>query len=273
MRIISAAELLQLCTPGERAGVWFVEWNGQLYSMVQNGAQPVAVDSVHTALKNLDAKFPYIDVAWTDNVDILCLPYVQWFLASDGSPGVGGAVRGEHREGIVTISAGEDHADLLDLLAHELRHLWAYWIGARTTPEMPIRWAEFFAITGLNPDEQPIKNVPWDERRQELLAELVGTATEGLRLDPDMEDDLPAQYRMVALAEWARKLTPRRKRVELRIGSNLAYINGVGVELDQPPQIMSETNRTLVPLRFVAEALDANVIWDATTQLITITKD
>lgn len=270
MRIIAAEELLQLITPGERNGVWLLEWNGQIYTMAQTSAIPVVVDNVQRVLEELDAKFPYIDVPWTDDVDVLCLPYMQWLLSADGSPAAGGSVRGEQREGIVTLSAGQDNTDLADLVAHELRHVWAYWVGARTDAEMSVRWAEFFALSGLEPEQHPADGVAWDERRQELLAELVGTAAEGLRLDPAMEDDRPAMYRMMALAEWARRLTPRRRRVEIHIGSNLAVIDGTEVRIDQPPQIVPETGRTLVPLRFVAEALGAEVEWDAVTQKIVI---
>lgn len=273
MRIIPASELLLLLTPGERPGVFMLAWDGQIYSMVATSASPVPASRVQTVVETLDKRFPYLDTPWTDNVDILCLPHVQWFLAPDGSPGSGGAVRGEHRENIVTLSAGEDNADLLDLIAHEMRHLWASWVGAQRTSDMPLRWAEFFAITGLNPDAHPVTGVPWDERRQELLAELVGTAAESLPLDPAMEDDRPEGYRMSALAEWALRLTPRRKRIVLRIGGYAAEVDGKSVALDQPAYIERATNRTMVPLRFVSEALGAKVDWDAATQTVTILQE
>ena len=48
--------------------------------------------------------------------------------------------------------------------------------------------------------------------------------------------------------------------VELVIGENTAFINGEATELDAPALILD--NRTLVPLRFVAEAFDCDVSWD-----------
>lgn len=57
--------------------------------------------------------------------------------------------------------------------------------------------------------------------------------------------------------------------VYLFIGQKTAYINGEATELDVPAQIVN--NRTLVPLRFVSEALGANVAWDGNTRTVTIT--
>lgn len=49
--------------------------------------------------------------------------------------------------------------------------------------------------------------------------------------------------------------------VELQIGSKSAYINGIRKDLDVPPFI--ENGRTLVPFRFIGEALGASVNWIA----------
>ncbi|MCL2838053.1 MAG: copper amine oxidase N-terminal domain-containing protein [Oscillospiraceae bacterium] len=56
------------------------------------------------------------------------------------------------------------------------------------------------------------------------------------------------------------------------IGSDFAYspyYNFRWITLDVPPQIVD--NRTLVPLRAIAEATGADVEWDADTQTVTIT--
>jgi hypothetical protein len=57
--------------------------------------------------------------------------------------------------------------------------------------------------------------------------------------------------------------------VSLTIGNQYAYINNDLVKLDVPAKIVN--NRTLVPLRFVSEALGAEVAWNGETQRITIT--
>lgn len=56
--------------------------------------------------------------------------------------------------------------------------------------------------------------------------------------------------------------------VQLKIGNKFASINGVSAELDVPAKILQ--GRTLVPLRFVSQALGANVNWDGNKQLVEI---
>lgn len=57
--------------------------------------------------------------------------------------------------------------------------------------------------------------------------------------------------------------------IVLKIGSSVATKNGAPVPLAQAAQIMKE--RTMVPARFVSEALGAVVNWDPATQTVTIT--
>ncbi|MEW6183823.1 MAG: stalk domain-containing protein [Bacillota bacterium] len=56
--------------------------------------------------------------------------------------------------------------------------------------------------------------------------------------------------------------------LKLRVGSSIAYKNGTEVRLDASPQIIS--GRTLVPLRFVSEALGAEVTWDGGSRKVNI---
>lgn len=58
-------------------------------------------------------------------------------------------------------------------------------------------------------------------------------------------------------------------KVELKIGSNIAKVNGKDVKMDVACQIIS--GNTMVPLRFVSESLGADIGWDNATQKITIT--
>jgi copper amine oxidase domain protein len=50
------------------------------------------------------------------------------------------------------------------------------------------------------------------------------------------------------------------KLIEIKIGNKTAMINGKAVELDVPPMIRND--RTMIPLRFVAESLNYNVDYD-----------
>src|SRR5690606_39689637 len=57
-------------------------------------------------------------------------------------------------------------------------------------------------------------------------------------------------------------------RITLSINSNQADVNGVAVALTQPAKIINDT--TMVPLRFVSEALGGHVAWDGAARTVTI---
>lgn len=59
------------------------------------------------------------------------------------------------------------------------------------------------------------------------------------------------------------------KHIELQIGSTSAYVNGALVTLDVPAQAVD--GRTMVPLRFIAESLEAKVNYKKDTNTVTIT--
>lgn len=65
-------------------------------------------------------------------------------------------------------------------------------------------------------------------------------------------------------------VTASKSGTEIRlIIGGVAYKNGQEVQLSVPAKIIE--GRTMVPLRFVSEALGCQVAWDGTTQIITIT--
>jgi len=57
--------------------------------------------------------------------------------------------------------------------------------------------------------------------------------------------------------------------VSLRIGSSQAFVNGQPQVLDAPAMLVA--GRTLVPLRFISQALGAVVAWDAASSTVQIT--
>lgn len=63
--------------------------------------------------------------------------------------------------------------------------------------------------------------------------------------------------------------TGNGRNISLHIGSNQATVNGQTQSLDVAPFLIGA--RTLVPLRFVAQALGANVDWNNNTSTVTIT--
>ncbi|GAB6988561.1 CotH kinase family protein [Paenibacillus pini] len=56
--------------------------------------------------------------------------------------------------------------------------------------------------------------------------------------------------------------------VKLKIGSNVATVNGKTMKLQAPVSIVN--NRTMVPVRLLAEAFNMKVSWDKTTTTVTI---
>jgi len=58
-------------------------------------------------------------------------------------------------------------------------------------------------------------------------------------------------------------------QVRLQIGNSMASVNGRNVALDVPPSIIGGS--TMVPLRFVSEALGADVDWQAVNRTVAIT--
>lgn len=57
--------------------------------------------------------------------------------------------------------------------------------------------------------------------------------------------------------------------VNLSIGSDEALVNGIKVQLSLPARMVNGT--TMVPLRFVSDALESRIEWDGIRQLISIT--
>lgn len=59
-------------------------------------------------------------------------------------------------------------------------------------------------------------------------------------------------------------------KITIPINSKTVSINGVAYDIDSPAMIVD--GRTLIPLRFVSEALECDVEWDDATQTVNITK-
>jgi len=57
--------------------------------------------------------------------------------------------------------------------------------------------------------------------------------------------------------------------VKLTIGNNVMMINGIAMPMDVAPEIV-DPGRTMLPVRWVAQALGCEVLWDAATQSVTI---
>ncbi len=56
--------------------------------------------------------------------------------------------------------------------------------------------------------------------------------------------------------------------IEMKIDSDVAQVNGMGVRLDSPAVIVND--RTMIPLRFIGEAIGSQVSWDDKTRSVYI---
>ena len=61
----------------------------------------------------------------------------------------------------------------------------------------------------------------------------------------------------------------KNTKLYLWIGNKNAKVNGSNLETDVAPYI-SDSGRTMLPLRFIAENLDCDVDWDGLTKEVTI---
>lgn len=77
------------------------------------------------------------------------------------------------------------------------------------------------------------------------------------------------EYRYISFGDERVSIIFKLKRIDLRIGSNIAYVEGLPVKLDAPPVIIN--GRTFVPIRFIMETFGAKVDWDPFSSEITIT--
>jgi hypothetical protein len=57
--------------------------------------------------------------------------------------------------------------------------------------------------------------------------------------------------------------------VQMTIGSKTMLLNGAAIMMDAAPEITG--GRTMLPIRFVAQAFGADIAWDAATQTVTVT--
>jgi hypothetical protein len=70
---------------------------------------------------------------------------------------------------------------------------------------------------------------------------------------------------------WTVSTVKGNTNIVLPIGSNTPKINGSTVTIDTQAKIINGS--TMVPLRFVGEALGATVSWDGATRTVMIAND
>ena len=66
-------------------------------------------------------------------------------------------------------------------------------------------------------------------------------------------------------------LNMNNKTMRLGIGNNVAYVNGMPKNMDTAPAVINE--RTMLPVRFVAEGFNLGVAWEQDKQRVTIIRN
>lgn len=69
-------------------------------------------------------------------------------------------------------------------------------------------------------------------------------------------------------ADWSVTILKGDRVVKMTIGSNVMIVNGVSITMDVPAKLKDE--RTFLPIRYVAQALGAEIEWDDATQTVTV---
>jgi hypothetical protein len=67
-------------------------------------------------------------------------------------------------------------------------------------------------------------------------------------------------------------LRDNARTVKMVIGNTKMWINSAESMMDTAPVIMDPPGRTMLPIRYVAQALDCDIAWDAAAKTITITQ-
>jgi N-acetylmuramoyl-L-alanine amidase len=116
---------------------------------------------------------------------------------------------------------------------------------------------------------------------EEVFVEVNGTRLTNLTMPPIIMNSntlVPAREVFEAAGatvEWKKQLeqvyvTKGDRVVVIPINEKFAYINGNKTDLSTPAKIIN--NKTMIPLRFAAEALDLEVGWDKTTRVASISE-
>lgn len=88
----------------------------------------------------------------------------------------------------------------------------------------------------------------------------------------DIAKDMPGMIPLMEAWAWQDEVKPVEevKHVNLKIGSDVVSVDGEQITIDQPPVIDRDSNRTLVPLKFVSDILGFDVVWNGEKREIDI---
>lgn len=241
--------------PNGAYGLFRLAYMGTGVPIAETGVPPnVTPELVRETLERLQEVLPLGVIG-----DYEILVTGRQLLAADDP--VAGYAEGIRSTGWIALS-GRVSSDLYDLLAHEIAHELEHAFSAS-------RLDEFWRIVGQEKGDL----VPWERSWKERFAEYLSAAIWGTPInrailewnDPDPDEETLRRIREWALAiighgPRARVTIGEEPYIVLHIDSPIAFVDGRQVTLDVPPQIVD--GRTLVPIRFVAEALNRRVDYE-----------
>lgn len=150
-----------------------------------------------------------------------------------------------------------------------------YWNGEKGEVEGEIRissgkvallWGSSISNPVSNSSDQPIRLMFNNYPVSNVVAPYIkdGTTMVPLRI---ISDNIGIK------ADWNSKdgtidLLKKNDKIHLQINNTQATVNSKNLELSEAPEVVE--NRTFVPLRFIAEALGAQVSWNDITKTVNI---
>lgn len=242
--------------PNGHHGMFRLSYNGTGVPIAQTGATPtITPDMVRDTLERLQEVLP---LGVLGDYEIL----VTGRQLLGGDDPVSGYAEGIRSAGGWIALSGRISSDLYDLLAHEIAHELEHCFSDADLDE-------FWRIVGQEKGDL----VPWERSWKERFAEYLSAAIWGTPINRailEWNDPDPTEETLARIRAWALPILGRGARariaigeepfIVLEIGSTRAVVNGQEVTLDVPAQIID--GRTMVPLRFVADALNRRVDYE-----------
>lgn len=143
----------------------------------------------------------------------------------------------------------------------------------------------YYTLDGSTPTlESPMYNwiaSRWWAARGDVLGNInrpIGplngdTTIKALTIGPgQLDSEVITVHYQVTRTPGASQDRPASKTIQLTLGKTEAMVGDVPYTLDAAPYIDPTTGRTLVPLRFISEALGAGVGWAPKTRQVTVTE-
>lgn len=256
--------------PGGRAFVY----DGRTDYAAEEGIRVPPVE-VEAAVADLSSRFP---LDWLDCA-IFCLPWVLRFNVA----GYGWAADYQAQAHPRHIVIGAHHAwtavNVPGLVSHELGHLVSFAVfgGQPDAWDGNQNWTEYLSV---RPELAGFsrRGIVWEDRVQEIVAEdfrfSFGSVQALVSPFTAYEDGNPPPPSKQVKEWWLSKVPGQtearvvRVPIRLTIGSPEIIVGDKVQVMDVAPFIAS--NRTFVPIRFIAEAMGYKVEWDAKAKTVTL---